>query len=1164
MRIKYLILLLFICIVQNQTITGQNLKLKDSLTARLAKTSEDSTRLKVYKEILESLKRKNYDLGANLVKDALSLSKRLEQTAFVLHFEFLEAKFALTNETKTPEEITSILENLLLKSKEKKLNSLTYLILSALGDIYFQHLNTPEIALQYFLKSSKKFETIENNTELHSPYKALSALYWYHKKDYKKAGYYAEKNLALSKRRGNQNEIGVGYSGLGIIALQLGQNTKSLEYFQQGLDHLDKNKHRDDYAMTLYNMAVVHLRMQDTINAIDTYQKSLQLFRSISMAMRINHTLGVIYLMKKKKDSADFYLKKCFEHYNAKKDYKSLLKLNISIGTAYVNKGQITEALQLYFEALEQAEQSKDIETVSQISNEISIVYKSQKNIKEAINYQNKALQNYITLKDSSNIAKTKNNIGELLYDKKNYQQSLKYGQEALHQFMLYRDSCQISSSYILIGKSHFGRKQLDSARYYLDKGIPLATSCKNPISLCSAYITLGEIYVTKNQDSQAYNSFKKALKFGLQSKNIESIKNSAELLFPFYQKKGQYKKAFETINLYQAAKDSLFNQENTRALVQKELAYAFEKQQQQKDIKQQQAIERQKLITNRIVLVCLSFIALALLYYRNLQIKKKANILLSQQNKEIAKQKTALEELDASKSRLFANISHELRTPLTLISSPVAYLLNDTNNILSKEEQISQLHIVQRNTKQLKGLVNDILDLSKLESNRLKLQEDGVLLNPFLKKVAGNFDSLAQHLKIQYTIKSCINDNISAVIDKDKVEKILNNLLSNAIKHTPSQGIVHLIACIEKDIIRIEVKDTGYGIPEEDIPHIFNRFYQGKNNQDHLQGGTGIGLALAKELALLMNADIEVKSQLGKGSNFVLKLPYIPSKINDQIIIEDTPDNKITLCNKEQEIIPENSQKILIVEDHPDMQRFIKQLLTYKYQIFTANNGIQALELLDNENIDLIISDVMMPEMDGYELLQNLKNHDIHKNKPVIMLTALHGVEHKLEALTIGVDDYLSKPFYPEELKARVDNLLERYEVRKMIAQEIEEEHTFQENINSDSDTDQLLQTDKVWLAEVELIIKNELENETFNISTLADQFFLSSRQFRRKIKKITGLSPKKLQTEIALLEARKLLELKTYQTVKAVAMTVGMSNVWRFTQLYEQRFGKKPSDYF
>ena len=796
----------------------------------------------------------------------------------------------------------------------------------------------------------------------------------------------------------------------------------------------------------------------------------------------------------------------------------------------------------------------------------------------EAIAYQQQALESYSAIQDFSNIAETKNRMGKLFLETQSYDKALIYSSEALQQFRSFQDSCEMSESYLIMGKAYVGLNRVDSAQYFLNASFPLAAQCRRTAVSATGYTSLGRIYLQQGKEFSAITAFEKGLDFAKLAQDREVIKDAAEELYPLYQKRGEYKKAFETLSIYQSTKDSLFNQKNTRTLVQKEMELAFAKQkqeetfaQQQKDAAQQRVVERQRWINYGAILTSLFLIGLAFSFYRNVQNKKKANDLLNQQNKEIALQKAELEQLDETKSRLFANISHELRTPLTLISSPIQHMLRRESDQLSAQH-IGQLKVVERNAQQLKGLVNDILDLSKLESNKLELQEAEVALIPFLRRTANNFDSLTQHLGIHYQMTSGIPKDIHVLLDQEKVEKILNNLLSNAIKHTPSRGSVEFSAEQEGDKLRLQVKDTGRGIAEADLPHIFDRFFQSKNSHASLQGGTGIGLALAKELSQLMDGTLSVESKLGAGSTFSLILPFrevevtpVSGEFLDEVEVPAEESDLVPLQNGAEK--GAKPHKVLIVEDHPDMQRFIQQLLDYQYETFVANHGKEALEILEKESIDLVVSDVMMPEMDGYTLLQELKNHPSYSAIPMVMLTALNDEDHRLQALTIGVDDYLGKPFSPEELTARVHNLLQRHEVRQMVAKEIQEEEKQRERVGTATDKqnpDQdVTQTDTDWLQQVEDIIRKELENPEFNIASLADQFFLSQRQFQRKMKKMTGLTPKKFQQEVALQEARKLLENRTYSSVKAIAYTVGMSNVWRFSQQFQDRFGKRPSEY-
>lgn len=551
---------------------------------------------------------------------------------------------------------------------------------------------------------------------------------------------------------------------------------------------------------------------------------------------------------------------------------------------------------------------------------------------------------------------------------------------------------------------------------------------------------------------------------------------------------------------------------------------------------------------------------------YSVLKYKTKEKIIL--ENKHNIK----MRELEELRTRFFINTSHELRTPLTLISSPVQQLLQLNNELPDPIKQ--ELQLVERNTNKLKDLVNDIMDLSKLDSGKLELFREDILIKPFLNRVFNNFDSICQHLGIENNLNIDIAEDITLTLDAGKVERIINNLLSNAIKHTSSGGTVSLHAFADDELLTIKVIDTGKGIPEEDQTKIFGRYFQSKQSHSNLQGGTGIGLAIVNELSNFLNGSIDVKSSLGEGSSFTLSLPvqFVNKNSNkneaeETVIIEEALKNEIKYLQISPEKGFEKKHTILIVEDNLDMQLFLERLLKKRYYTLRSNHGKEAIEKLNEEKVDLILSDLMMPEMDGYSLLQHVKSHNEFKKLPFIMLTALDSDDHRIKALTLGIDDYLAKPFLPQELMARTHNLIKRYEERLSVLLGIQKENNKKKNVFEtealEGDNNSLPDSEINWVKNVESIMRKELENPDFNLADLASQLFLSERQFQRRMKQLTGMTPKKFQTEVALQYARELLERKAYGTVKAIAFSAGMSNVWRFSQLFEARFGKKPSQY-
>ena len=565
---------------------------------------------------------------------------------------------------------------------------------------------------------------------------------------------------------------------------------------------------------------------------------------------------------------------------------------------------------------------------------------------------------------------------------------------------------------------------------------------------------------------------------------------------------------------------------------------------------------------------------------------KRKAELehIVQERTAEIAQQAEELKNLDKVKSRFFANISHELRTPLTLILGPISSLQAKPFGSLDERAVRKSLDMVTRNGKNLLVLIEEVLELSKLEADKIEIHEKATVFKPFLQRIYSSFDSLAELNEIKYHLDYNLPKELPLLIDRQKIEKIINNLLSNAFKFTAPGNEIILKVTEREGNIRFTLKDSGMGIDKADLPYVFDRFYQSKSPELVAQGGTGIGLALCKEFVELMDGRIWVTSEYGKGSQFFVEIPKKIAPITVPEAYQEILQNTST-----KEKMPENwlgSQKgktLLLVEDNRDMQDFIYSLLSPNYKILTANNGIEGLELLktDGKEIDLIISDAMMPLMDGFSMLEQIKADELWRSLPVIMLTARAAEEDKLQALTIGVDDYLIKPFSTEELQVRIKNLLENYENRKLWKQDLlvaatnihlqqkmnepQQLEELQETLEeAEEEEDSISQQDLFWMKEVEKEIKATLTDEGFDIQLLAQKMLLSKRQFERKIKKITGLSPAKLVTEIRMQTARNYLEKGTYQSITEVSLAVGMQTPGYFSKQYFKRFGKKVGDYF
>ena len=516
------------------------------------------------------------------------------------------------------------------------------------------------------------------------------------------------------------------------------------------------------------------------------------------------------------------------------------------------------------------------------------------------------------------------------------------------------------------------------------------------------------------------------------------------------------------------------------------------------------------------------------------------------------------MKDLDAVKTRFFANISHEFRTPLTLINGPIQQAkksaIQPDGSVLLSEKSYG---VVKKNTARLQMLVDQLLDLSKIESGKLHLSLTKGDLMQFIRSQVFSFESMAERQNISLNTHFVAELN-GAYYDKDKLEKILNNLLSNAFKYTPQGGAVHVTVDTDESSIFIEIGDTGKGIDKTEIDRIFDRFYRVEGTEAK---GSGIGLALTKELVDLHNGQISVHSDRGRGTTFKVRLPITLEGLPQGVVAEEenqvpakVQDGPIESSEKEHPPkiqINNNDDVVLLVEDNIDLQEYISEILHDHYQVLTASNGLQGERMAFEHIPDLIISDVMMPKKDGYELCSSLKANIKTSHIPIIMLTAKAGQSNKMEGLTQGADAYLTKPFDADELLVRVKNLIS---ARKKIW-----EHFKSMDLTLIDDLE-MKSADDTFLQKVMKTIGENLDNELLSVEDIASKVGFSRAQLHRKLKALTNKSAGQLVNEIRLNEARRMLENKL-GSVSEIAYSVGYSNMSYFTKSFKEKFGVLPS---
>jgi signal transduction histidine kinase/DNA-binding response OmpR family regulator len=537
--------------------------------------------------------------------------------------------------------------------------------------------------------------------------------------------------------------------------------------------------------------------------------------------------------------------------------------------------------------------------------------------------------------------------------------------------------------------------------------------------------------------------------------------------------------------------------------------------------------------------------------------------------NRALTESLNKLQDLKNSRDGFFAAISHEFRTPLTLIMGPIEKIIENSTEAETKKKA----EIIWRNANRMLSLVNQLLDLSRLDYGKLELKTTSGNIVDFIRSLLFSFESFAESKEIMLKLFS-EDDNIELYFDPEVMMKIITNLLSNAFKFTDVGGVISIkIVKVENTSVQIKIKDTGIGISESDISKLFDRFYQVDQSLTRKYEGSGIGLALTKELVELHHGKIFVESKsriLGDENSgwteFKLEFPLGTSHFKvDEITNAEAQQKNISDSNylikeiflsskvNNAEISEDDKTVVLIVEDNTDLREMIKDNLLDTYSVLEAENGASGLKLAEENIPDLIISDIMMPEMDGYELTKKIKINEKTNHIPVILLTAKAATEDKLVGLETGADDYLIKPFNEKELTVRVRNLIK-------IREQMREKYLAQSLVKPGSVV--VPSSQKVFLDKLTSIVHKNISNETFSVEVLCREIGMSRTQLHRKIKSVTNQSTTEFIRNYRLQLAAELLK-QDGGNIAEISNQVGFGSQAYFTKLFQELYSLTPLEY-
>jgi signal transduction histidine kinase/DNA-binding response OmpR family regulator len=882
------------------------------------------------------------------------------------------------------------------------------------------------------------------------------------------------------------------------------------------------------------------------------------------IATGYNNT-GIGYYQQNKYEEALAWYNKAIGMHRETGNFKGEGYVLINMGLIYWKQGALPTAVEYYLKSLKIWDDHQLESEKASIFDNLANVYNEQEEYDLALSYYFKAreIQKKYSKPDHEQ-SMTLSNIGTAYLGKSNYHEALKYFLESL-EWLPEDEKESRAVSFSNIGLTYIELKDHTKALDYLSKALKLQQETEDADGMIHTLVGLAKANQQTGKLKESGEYARQALELAQKINDKAVLAEAWQLLSALAEKQGDYKRAHDYYVNYTNARDSIRNRENIYKIANLQAGFETEKKQAEIELlkkeHRQQAFRRN---TIAVGLIALLIIAALIVSRQRLKIKQNNQLIninaeLTRQSQQLEAQTKKLKELDQLKSTFFANISHEFRTPLTLILNSLSDRIASVKTTQDKEEQ-EQLQVMQRNAKRLLNLINQLLDLSKLDAGHMKLSAGNVDLNELLSVVYASFSSLSNSRQIHFSL-SLPEEKMICRLDGDKVEKILFNLLSNAFKFTPVGGTIDFKTEIVNQTIQVTVQDSGRGIPEQELSQVFNRFYQGKQYYADEQG-TGIGLALTKELVELHGGRIWAESREA-GACFILQLPLIAADSEDVIArpavkpIDETIATVLstvspleTIDNKF--ISDTNRPTILIVEDSEDLRNYIRKHLEGAYEIIETDNGKKGLEKAIATIPDLVVSDWMMPEMDGITLCHQLKTDERTSHIPVILLTALAGDEAKFRGLETGADEYLTKPFDNRELQIRIRNLIEsRRQLRERFSREL---HLGPKKMPVSS-------MDEKFLEKVMQAVETYMGDPDFSMEKFGQEVSLSRMQLHRKLKALTGESPGDFLRSMRLQRARRLLESKA-GNVSEIAYEVGFNNLSYFSKCYREQFGIAPNE--
>jgi signal transduction histidine kinase/DNA-binding response OmpR family regulator len=1070
---------------------------------------------------------------------------------------------------------------------------------------YSQSFQAEKDSIERFLENTCHTDTCR--------YRILSELFWQNNDvDFERAKYYGEKAFREIKNTKVLDALGEANFIKGSIFQQEAKYDSAYECFTLSLERWKEINYRNAIGWCHYHLAEVNDAIGKQETATRLMKLSLQLFTEDSAlydAHEATARVAEMYMRTGQYDSADVYYMKRLSIDKKLSNKSGEIWTCIQISRFYNEANAVKKSIEYLNYALREAEKNED-NNITDVYGDIGrYFFELKKNNQIAREYCKKGLEKrgrdtylYLLLSEISlyegndslalkyahlslaneksrhGVSKAYKTFGMIYTHMGDYRSATDYYKRCYENGCSSCPEITFHDALIAIADLYIRMHDLGQAQMWYLKALAVAEGYNSKKEIAISRMKIGNYYRFLRQIQTAERYYAQSLSAAIAAKNIALMKSISDTLDGFYRERNDFKSAYRYSHYSRILADSLAKIDRKANLADLEMKFEFDRIKKENEARRalsEEEIKRQKIYLISLLIISALLCTLGIVVFVSYRLKQKDNRQLKIQKEELERISEKLHDSDQKKLHFFTNISHEFRTPLTLILGPIEKLIAGNNG---KNTTAQLLSVIRRNTLRLYHLINQLLDIRKLDAGNVRLRASEGDIAVYCESVFSTFKHLAEENAITYSFTAS-GDNVVGWFDRDILEKALANLLSNAFKYTPRSGRINLKVgaatgpADKYSHAEIIVSDNGKGIPDDQIKYVFDRYYQVENSNAGYNTGTGIGLAYTKELIHLHRGEIAVHSTPGGGTTFTVTIPIHESQYTtdektyrapngNDVITDDIRQKYLTSTIVPDTVdTPEDSREhldndmpiMLIVEDNADLREFIKSIFIDDYVIEEAANGESGYRIATERIPDIIVSDIMMPGINGLELCHKLKNNDSTGHIPILILTAKAGDENEIEGLQTGADDYVTKPFNAEILALRVQRLIDvRNTLRKR----------YQNEFLLDPKQTTLTSPDDEFLRRAIRLVEENISNPKLNVEMLVKELAVSRSQLFRKLKALTNSSVSHFIRNLRLKKAAQLLQSTSY-TITEVLYLSGFNSPSYFSTSFKEVYGCLPREY-